>query len=232
MIHFLEKILYFYIIIFHNKRIINALPLTSYQTVIDIGSHKAEFFRTILRQNMNIEKYISFEPIKKLYQDLLDEFETNLQFEVFNISLSSAKEFKNINVNSFQSTSTFSEINNSRLKYKIKNLLSYFLSSEHQNSELVEVDLLDNLELEIKNNIDLVIIDVEGHELEVLNGALSFFKKYNPKYIVIEVQKKDNYINYDSEKVVNLIQNFGYKKLKTLRGPLYIFTDIIFQKES
>jgi len=229
MVNFFQNIFNFYIINIHNKRIINAISLTKYQTVLDIGAHKAEFFRTLLRQNLYVEKYISFEPIKKLYQDLLNEFETNLQFEVLNIALSSFKDTINININNVSSTSTFSEINNFQLKYKFKNLLSYLSSSEHQKSELVEVDLLDNLELEIRNYVDLVIIDVEGHELEVLNGALKFFKKYNPKYVVIEVHKKDNYKNYDPEKVKNQIQNLGYKKLKTIRGPFYLFTDIIYE---
>ena len=73
---------------------------------------------------------------------------------------------------------------------------------------------------------------MEGHELEVLNGALNFFKKYNPKYIVIEINKKDSYKNYNPEKVENLIQNLGYKKMKTIRGPFYLFTDIIFSLEN
>ena len=234
MVNIFQKILDTYIINFHNKRIIKAISLTEYQTVLDVGSHKAEFFRTLLRQNLDVKKYISFEPIKKLYQNLFNEFESNLQFEVLNIGLSSVKGFKNINVNIFSSTSTFSEINTSNFKYKLKNLLAYFSIFDHKESESesVEVDLLDNLELEIRNYVDLVIIDVEGHELEVLNGALNFFKKYNPKYIVIEINKKDSYKNYNPEKVKNLIQNLGYKKIKTIRGPFYLFTDIIFSLEN
>lgn len=56
-----------------------------------------------------------------------------------------------------------------------------------------------------------------------------FFKKYNPKYIVVEIQKKDNYINYDPEKVKSFIKKLGYKELKTLNGPLYLFKDVIFE---
>tara|TARA_B100001057_G_C22797252_1_gene930129 strand:+ start:185 stop:742 length:558 start_codon:yes stop_codon:yes gene_type:complete len=184
-----------------------------------------------LRQGLEVKKYISFEPIKKLYQDLSNEFGNYLQFEVINIGLSSVKDFKNINVNHISSTSTLSEINNSKLKYKIKNLLGNLSGSEQQKSELIEVDLLDNLELEIRNYVDLVIIDVEGHELEVLKGAFMFFKKNIPKYIVVEIQKKENYKNYDPEKIKNHIETLGYKELKTLRGPLYLFTDIIFKYE-
>ena len=37
---------------------INQLDITKFQTVIDIGSHKAEFFRTLLKYNIEVTKYI------------------------------------------------------------------------------------------------------------------------------------------------------------------------------
>lgn len=47
----------------------------------------------------------------------------------------------------------------------MKHLLGYLSKSNFQKSELVELDLLDNLKLDVKNFIDLIIVDVEGQEL-------------------------------------------------------------------
>jgi FkbM family methyltransferase len=52
------------------------------------------------------------------------------------------------------------------------------------------------------NTIDILSIDVEGHELEVINGIN--FELYKPKVIVIE--------NFGrSEKYVNHMKSVGYK---------------------
>lgn len=229
MLSNLIKILDFYIINIHNKRIINQLDITKFQTVIDIGSHKAEFFRSLLKYNIEVTKYISFEPIKELYLNLFKEFKDNSEFEVFNLALSSVKGFKKINLSPISSTNTFQEINNLKLKYKLKKLLIFFIKEKNKGKELVKVDLLDNLDLEIKNHIDLVKIDVEGHEIEVLRGSSFFFKKYIPRYIIVEIHKKDNYKNYDAEEVKNFIKKLGYVELKAFRGPFYLFTDLIFE---
>jgi len=101
---------------------INQLDITKFQTVIDIGSHKAELFRTFLKYNIEVTKYISFEPIKELYLNLFKELEDCSEFEVFNLALSSVKGFKKINLSPVLSTSTFQEINNQKLKYKLKNI--------------------------------------------------------------------------------------------------------------
>ena len=229
MLSFLQKILDIYVIYIHNKRMINQLDITKFQTVIDIGSHKAELFRTFLKYNIEVTKYISFEPIKELYLNLFKELKDNSEFEVFNLALSSVKGFKKINLSPVSSTNTFQEINNQKLKYKLKKIFIFFNKEKSKGTELVKVDLLDNLDLEIKYHVDLVKIDVEGHELEVFRGSSFFFKKYNPRYIIVEIHKKDNYKNYDAEKVKNFIKKLGYIELKAFRGPFNLFTDLIFE---
>ena len=56
-----------------------------------------------------------------------------------------------------------------------------------------------------ESEIDFVSIDVEGHEMKVINGF--DLKKYSPKIVVIEYQdldmKKEEFYNQNIEKIVN-----------------------------
>lgn len=67
----------------------------------------------------------------------------------------------------------------------------------------VQVRRLDHIFLEANiNSIDILSIDVEGHELEVIDGIN--FRSHKPKVIVIE--------NFGrSEKYVNHMKSVGYK---------------------
>jgi FkbM family methyltransferase len=72
----------------------------------------------------------------------------------------------------------------------------------------IQTNTLNNI---IKNSqykeseIDFVSIDVEGHEIKVINGF--DLKKYSPKIVVIEYQdldmKKEEFYNQNIEKIVN-----------------------------
>ena len=42
--------------------------------------------------------------------------------------------------------------------------------------------------IEIKNNIDVLCIDVEGHEIDVIKGF--DIKKYKPKIVIVEFLDK------------------------------------------
>jgi hypothetical protein len=61
---------------------------------------------------------------------------------------------------------------------------------------------LDSLNIQ---KMDLVKIDVEGHEMEVLNGAAETLKRCKPMYIQIEIhnRKKDR-----KERVRTILETF------------------------
>jgi len=229
MIKYLENLLDTYIIKYHNKKLIKVLNLNSIKTVIDIGSHKAELYKTLTNSNLEIDRYIAFEPVKSLYKNLVNEYKKNPAFEVLNIALSNKEGSRNIKINTFSSTHTFSTTNENKLKYKIKNFLSRLQKDEFEKLESVQMNYLDNLNLGIKNTVQLVKIDTEGHELETLQGSLMFFKEHKPEYLIIEFQKKDNYKNYDPNKIKKLINQLGYAKIKSVKGPFNLFIDTIYK---
>ena len=70
----------------------------------------------------------------------------------------------------------------------------------------VKKNKLDNL---IKNkNIGFIKIDVEGHELEVINGARKLIKENKP-ILLIEIETKHTKKNINE--TINTINQYGYK---------------------
>ena len=70
----------------------------------------------------------------------------------------------------------------------------------------VNVKKLDDLKLE--NPISFIKIDVEGHEIEVIQGAIKVIKKNKP-ILLVEIEER-----YSKKKVIdtiNYINSLGYK---------------------
>jgi len=81
----------------------------------------------------------------------------------------------------------------------------------------VETDTLDNI---IKDNpVDLIKIDVEGAEVEVLEGAINIIKNQKP-IIMMEVHKFVPEL--DINKLSNILNSNGYKFIQ-LASQWYIF---------
>lgn len=94
-------------------------------------------------------------------------------------------------------------------------LMSSINGERLSNNNIIEVQaktitkILDENNHNI-NNIDLFSLDVEGYELNVLKGL--DFKKYNPKYFIIEVY------THEFNEISNLLLNNGYKLIDNLTG--------------
>ena len=58
------------------------------------------------------------------------------------------------------------------------------------------------------NKVDFIKIDVEGHELKVLEGAIKTLKQFKPS-MMIEIEQRHHKINIDY--IFNFITSFGYK---------------------
>jgi len=70
----------------------------------------------------------------------------------------------------------------------------------------VNKNKLDNIP--IKNDIGFIKIDVEGHELEVINGAIETIKRNKP-ILLIEIERRHS--KRSVEDTINHINNLGYK---------------------
>ncbi len=134
-----------------------------------IGTHSFVFSNAVGPKG----KVYSFEPQPWAYKSILKTININniKNIEVYNMGLSDKKK-ELIFCSDVTGTSHIIEGNTCNTPYTYK----------------IDVTQLDNFNLQ---NISCIKIDVEGHELSVLNGAINTIKNNKP-VIIIEVWNKDN----------------------------------------
>ena len=96
-------------------------------------------------------------------------------------------------------------------RYVSQSLIENMFGSNYYN---VDVDCIKNIMNENNHSkIDLLKLDIEGAEIEVLNNMLD--DNIYPKYLCIEfdllIKRKDK--NGETHKLLNRLQNIGYKIL-------------------
>ena len=150
------------------------------QTVIDIGAQYGDY--AILCSKIYKAKVYTFEPLPQNFKEILKNIRLNgledNQINAFNVALGNANKTAMLSY----SGEMANNINKGKkIKTTFRTLDSYKLKA------------------------DLLKIDVEGFEMEVLEGAIKTIKKYHPKIIIethsraLEKQTKEflSGLNYD-----------------------------------
>ncbi len=222
----IEKILLFLERNFHQKRISNFLQHKSIKTVIDIGAHKGEFAQNALKIE-GIEKIISFEPQKKIFELLRQKFSNNKIVDVNNLALSDKVEKKLMKINKMTATSTLNQdINNESLYFKFKSFLLYQKNSII-SEEVINTTTFDTFFSEKKfDKNTLLKIDTEGYEYPVLLGSSK--KITEVKYILIENQYSQMYKNVNFEDCHSFLLEKNFKLLKKFRFPTFHYEDRLY----
>jgi len=150
----------------------------------------------------NAKKIYSFEPVHDTFNILKKNIALNKVTEkvkIFNIGLSNEK------------------VNGSISFYNPENIGSTQIKQDLNGN--LSLEKLDNIII-IEDTIDFLKIDVEGHELEVLQGGKETIKAYKP-IIFIESFPKN------TMKVHEYLTNLGYKSIKEFPNYnfLFIFTN-------
>lgn len=113
--------------------------------------------------------------------------------------------------------------------YDEQNNINEGLFSIHQKNFIhskkiqdIEIDTLDNFVNEnYLDRIDFIKIDVEGHELYVLQGGIDAIKKFHPKLMIEMSEKNFNAAGYSKIDIFKLLEDMGYSIFLILkRGQL------------
>ena len=78
-----------------------------------------------------------------------------------------------------------------------------------------EVKTLDSLQIK---DVDLVIIDTEGYEVNVLQGATETIKRYSPVLVVEFSAKQLSKYNYKIQKLEKFLIELGYQHHNNLNA--------------
>jgi FkbM family methyltransferase len=145
--------------------------------VFDVGANIGEYTEYLLDNCKQLEIH-TFEPVKETFEELKKRITTredksNIYFN--NFGLSNLKAEKEIYI-----YGKFAGVNSIYLMPPGTNI-------KPTGKVRIELDTLDSYVNKMKiNRIDLLKIDVEGHELKVLEGAVNTFTKSIIKCIQFE----------------------------------------------
>jgi FkbM family methyltransferase len=185
---------------YQSKKIISTVCNANSNTV-DVGCHKGEILDLLIQQAPNGQHY-GFEPIPDLYKNLIEKY-TNKQIHIFDIALSN--EQKSTSFNYVKSNPAYSGL--------IKR--QYDKPNEVDEKITVQCDLVDNI---IPENVHIhfIKIDVEGGELQVLQGAQKTIARCKPYIIFEHGLGASEFYDSTPEKVFAFFETCGMK-LSTMK---------------
>lgn len=135
--------------------------------------------------------------------------------------------------NVMNETSSFEELNlDSKYLKKKANVLGVAKENIILDNYKVEViRLIDFLKDNPNNKFDVLKIDVEGHELQCLQGLFQDESKVLPiRFIQLESHNDDMYLNNNKhQEIENLLIKNGFEKRTTIKHGFGDFAEIIYE---
>ena len=214
----------------HEPNMLKSLKKLNINYIFDVGSHRGESIDYFIKLK-NLKKIQSFEPQKDNFLVLKKKYKNNSKVILNQIALSQNENYKDFYINDLSSTSTFSRLNKKSLWLKIKNKI---LNKKNPIINKIKIRSL-TIDKFIKQKkiekIDLLKIDTEGHELEVLKGALKTIKEHKVKFILIELHFSKMYQNYSKKKIESFLAKNNFFLLKKFKFPFLTFVDNLYKFE-
>ncbi len=210
---------------YHHKRLIKFLKNYKIDLIIDIGSHKGEFIKNIIKY-INFQKAYTFEPQKEIFDILKKNLINDNRILHNNLGISDKVGKKKIIINKLTSTSTMSKLDESSYFLKLKN----FLIKQKKIKEIydVETTTVDDYFKGLNLQNTLLKIDVEGHEFNVLEGSKNTIKKID--FVLIENQYFDIYKDNNINECHSFLKNNQFDLIKKFRFPTLHFEDRLYKK--
>ena len=211
------------------------MKLTETPIIFDVGANKGQTIERFLKIFPNCTIH-AFEPIKEEYLGIKEKFANNKNIHINNLALGEKEEDRILNVMIRSGTSSFYDLNENTEWLKVRSKQYQTNTKDFKkNTENVKVISLDSY-CEDKNIefIDLLKIDVQGHEEKVLEGSKIMFAKNCINAVETEIMFDDVYKKHlsfsDIEK--HLLPNFRFSGIKTYNNNLFeginFFAEILY----
>jgi FkbM family methyltransferase len=178
----------------YEKRVLTVAPNDVF---IDVGAHIGSYTIPIAKK---AQKVIAFEPNKYTFELLTKNISLNnlTNIEAYNVAVSKKRGVVSF---TYEDQSSYSRIIDSDQSTSVA-VVENVKAHDNNNIHLVNTIDLDGVLLK-EDRVDWIKIDVEGHELDVLEGAMQTIRMHKPK-IIIEIWSRN------MEKIKTMTHSFGY----------------------
>ena len=211
---------------FHHKRISKYLSELDIEKIVDIGAHKGEFLESMLKIK-KVNYFYAFEPQKDIFKKLNEKFSDNQKVILFKYAMDKEIAKKKIRINKFSMTSSLAEINEKSLYLKIKNFFT-FSKSNFEDEYEIQTNTVDKFFENISLQKALLKIDVEGFEMNVIEGSQMKLKEI--PFILLENQFGNHYKNNNFNDIIKLLSKENFKIHKKFVFPTMHYQDVLFKK--
>ena len=196
------------------------------EKIIDIGAHKGEFLENMLKIE-KVNSFYAFEPQKNIFNELNEKFSKNEKITLFNFAMDKEIANKKLKINKLSMTSSLAEINEESLYLKIKNFLTFSRSNFEDEYE-IQTNTVDKIFENISLQKSLLKIDVEGFEINVLEGSQMKLKEI--PFVLLENQFGNHYKNNNFKNITKLLSKQNFKIYKKFIFPTLHYQDVLFKK--
>ena len=211
---------------FHHKRISKYISELNIEKIIDIGAHKGEFLESMLTIE-KVNSFYAFEPQKNIFNKITEKFSKNEKITLFNLAMDKEITNKKIKINKLSMTSSLAEINEKSFYLKIKNFLT-FSKSNFEDEYEIQTSTVDKIFENVNLQKALLKIDVEGFEMNVIEGSMVKLKEI--PFILLENQFGNHYKNNNFKDIINLLSKKNFVIYKKFIFPTLHYQDVLFKK--
>jgi len=194
--------------------------------IFDVGANTGQSINLFIKNFMH-ESIFAFEPDQKVFDKLMN-FSEKRGVLLNNFALGDKNGRTSFYTSPLTLTSSLLLPNHDSIWGRRKNRI-LGLSKEKSYKEIeVEIRTLDSfVKLNSIIEIDILKIDVEGAELQVLNGAIESLANKKIRIIQVEVHYDDLRASTHRE-IDALLSKFKYSKFDEIRHSFGNFSDIIY----
>tara|TARA_Y100000816_G_scaffold190789_1_gene139004 strand:- start:1206 stop:1892 length:687 start_codon:yes stop_codon:yes gene_type:complete len=212
----------------HHERIFMYLKNLDIDMIIDVGAHKGEFLKKMLKIE-KVNSFYAFEPQKDIFSELSKKFSKNDKVTLLNCAVDKEIANKKMQINKLSMTSSLAKINEKSLYLKFKNFLTLSKSS-FIDEYMIKTNTIDNVFKDVNLQKTLLKIDVEGFEMNVIQGSKNKLKEL--PFILLENQFGNHYKNNDFKSIKDLLLNQNFVILKKFVFPTLHYQDVLFKKNN